>query len=147
MNTSLFIEIFTRELNKLKIEIESYRNEAAIWRTDKEIKNAAGNLCLHLVGNLNTYIGAVLGDTGYVRHREQEFQLKDIPRAKLVTMIERTITAIQTTLDRLPPAQLEDEYPLIVLEAKTTTGFMLVHLATHLGYHLGQINYVRRTLE
>jgi uncharacterized damage-inducible protein DinB len=147
MHASLFKEIFTRDLTKLKVEVESYQNESAIWRIDKEIKNAAGNLCLHLIGNLNTYIGAVLGNTGYVRHREQEFHLKDVTREELVTMIEATITVIQNTLDRMPSRQLEEEYPLIVFEAKTTTGFMLVHLAAHLGYHLGQINYHRRLLD
>ncbi|HUC79340.1 MAG TPA: DinB family protein [Flavisolibacter sp.] len=147
MNTNLFKEIFTRDLGKLKTEIESYRDESAIWRIDGEIKNSAGNLCLHLVGNLKTYIGATLGQSGYIRHREQEFQLKDVPRAELVRMIEETIAAVQAALDHLPSAQLAEEYPLVVFEAKTTTGFMLVHLVAHLGYHLGQINYHRRLLD
>jgi hypothetical protein len=41
------------------------------------ISNSAGNLCLHLIGNLNHFIGATLGNTGYVRNREQEFSSKE----------------------------------------------------------------------
>ena len=80
-------KLFTRDLNKLKAEIELYRNENNIWRTDKGIANSAGNLCLHLTGNLNAYIGAELGNTGYIRHRELEFSLKDIPRQFLAGLI------------------------------------------------------------
>ena len=55
--------LFTRDLNKLRTEIELYKNEANIWKTERSIANSAGNLCLHLVGNLNTYIGKEIGKT------------------------------------------------------------------------------------
>jgi len=42
--------LYNRDLNKLKFEIESYKNEESIWKIDKNIWNSAGNLCLHLVG-------------------------------------------------------------------------------------------------
>ena len=71
--------LYNRDLNKLKFEIESYKDERSIWAVDKTISNSAGNLCLHLVGNLNAYIGAELGKTSYVRNRDLEFSLKDIP--------------------------------------------------------------------
>jgi len=76
--------LFTRDLNKLKAEIELYRNEKNIWRTDEGIANYAGNLCLHLTGNLNAYIGAELGNTVYIRERDLEFSLQNIPRQELV---------------------------------------------------------------
>ncbi len=72
--------IIKRELLKLRTEIESYQDESNLWRIEKNIANSAGNLCLHLVGNLNAYIGATLGQTGYVRDRDAEFTLKNIPR-------------------------------------------------------------------
>ena len=139
--------IFARDLNKLTQEIEAYHHEKALWRTAPGISNPAGNLCLHLVGNLNTYIGAELGHTGYVRHRDQEFALRDIPRAELLRQVAETRVVVDAALARLPAAQLDAEYPLLVFEAKMTTGYFLVHLATHLGYHLGQINYHRRLLD
>lgn len=136
--------LFNRDLNKLKFEIESYQDESKIWAIDKNISNSAGNLCLHLIGNINTYIGAELGKTGYVRDRPLEFSSKDIPKSELISKIEDTILTVNNSLDTLTEADLEAIYPQIVFEKEMTTGFFLVHLSTHLGYHLGQINYHRR---
>ena len=140
-------KLFTRDLIKLRKEISLYKNENAIWLTDKEIANSAGNLCLHLAGNLNTYIGAALGNTGYIRNRDLEFSLKNIPKNELLKKIDDTITVIETTLEHTSEDQLAGEYPVLVFEHTTTTGYLLVHLATHLGYHLGQVNYHRRLLD
>lgn len=140
-------KLFNRDLNKLKLEIESYKNESAIWEIDKNIANTAGNLCLHITGNLNAYIGATLGSSGYIRNREAEFSLKNISRTTLIQQIEDTITVIDDSLSKLTMEDLDKEYPILVFKEKTTTGFFLVHLATHLSYHLGQINYHRRLLD
>lgn len=139
--------LFKRDLIKLKTEIESYQNESDIWKIQKGIANSAGNLCLHLVGNLNTYIGAEFGKTGYTRNRPLEFSLKDIPRAELLSKIEKTIVVVDNALNTISEEELKKEYPLLVFENKTSTEFMLIHLTTHLAYHLGQINYHRRLLE
>ncbi|TCC87859.1 DinB family protein [Pedobacter hiemivivus] len=140
--------LFTRDLNKLKSEIEQYQKEENLWIVDKGISNSAGNLCLHLVGNLNTFIGAELGKTGYVRNRELEFSLKDVPRAELLVKVEDTIKAVNTTLDGLSEGDLMVDYPLVkIVAGGSSVGFMLIHLSTHLAYHLGQINYHRRLLD
>ena len=139
--------LFKRDLHKLKSEIELYQREESLWVVEKNIPNSAGNLCLHLIGNLKTYIGAEIGKINYVRNRESEFLLKGIPKAELIRMIGETIVVVDASLDKLTEAALEDEYPLLVLETKTSTGYLLVHLATHLAYHLGQINYHRRWVE
>ncbi|KFF22450.1 DinB family protein [Chryseobacterium sp. JM1] len=139
--------LYSRDLNKLKTEIEAYRNENSMWKTDQNIANSAGNLCLHLVGNLNLFIGAELGKTGYVRNRELEFSLKDIPQKELLAMTEATTSIVDQVLSQLTPEDLEKEYPLVVFEDKMTTGYFLIHLITHLDYHLGQINYHRRLLD
>jgi uncharacterized damage-inducible protein DinB len=138
--------LFNRDLNKLKTEIGSYQNEDKIWSIDKNILNSAGNLCLHLIGNLNTYIGAQIGKTNYVRNRELEFSKKDVPQAELIAKIEATIVIVNDALDLLTDEELKKEYPLLVFETKTSTEFLLIHLTTHLAYHLGQINYHRRLL-
>lgn len=136
--------LFNRDLNQLKIEIESYQDESQLWVIDKNISNSGGNLCLHLIGNINTYIGAEIGKTGYIRNRPLEFSLKDIPKSELINRIEETILVVNKALDSLTEADLETIYPQIVFEKEMTTGFFLVHLSTHLAYHLGQINYHRR---
>jgi uncharacterized damage-inducible protein DinB len=147
MITTVLNVIFKRELTKLKTEIESYQQESNLWRIEKSIANSGGNLCLHLIGNLNTYIGATLGKTGYVRDRDAEFTQKNIPRAELIKKIESTIQVIDTVLPNVTAEQLNEEYPMIVLKEATSTEFFLVHLATHLTYHLGQINYHRRLID
>ena len=139
--------LFNRDLSKLKKEIESYRNEKVIWLIDKEIANSAGNLCLHLTGNLNAYIGAELGKTSYIRHRELEFSLKDIPRAELIKKVEDTILVVDAALSTVTTEQFEAKYPTEVFGHPVSTEYFLVHLATHLTYHLGQINYHRRLLD
>ena len=147
MITEILNSIIKRELLKLKIEIESYKDESNLWRIEKTITNSEGNLCLHLIGNLNTYIGATLGQTGYVRDRDAEFSLKNIPKKELIQKIEDTIHVVDRVLSKLSQQQLEKEYPIIVLKEPTSTEFFLVHLATHLTYHLGQINYHRRLID
>lgn len=139
--------LFNRDLNKLKYEIEAYQNEGQLWAIDKNISNSSGNLCLHLIGNLNTYIGAELGKTGYIRDRPLEFSAKDIPKNELISKIDETILVVNNVLDSLTETDLEAIYPQIVFEKEMTTGFFLIHLSTHLAYHLGQINYHRRLLD
>ncbi|WP_293945081.1 MULTISPECIES: DUF1572 family protein [unclassified Sphingobacterium] len=140
-------DLFYRDLNRLKIEIASYSREENIWIIDRGIANSAGNLCLHLIGNLQTYIGAEIGKTGYIRNREAEFSLKDIPRGLLLNKIDDTISVVDLALDKLNQLDLAAMYPILVFEKKTTTEYLLVHLTTHLTYHLGQINYHRRLLD
>ncbi len=139
--------LITRDLQKLKSELELYQNEANIWKVEKNISNTAGNLCLHLVGNLNAYIGAALGNTGYVRDRDAEFALKNISRKELTQKIDDTLTMITKVLPGIDDETLKSEFPLLVLKEKTSTEYFLVHLAVHLGYHLGQVNYHRRLLD
>ncbi|SUJ02685.1 Protein of uncharacterised function (DUF1572) [Sphingobacterium spiritivorum] len=139
--------LFERDLQKLRIEILLYKHEENLWIAEKGIANSAGNLCLHLIGNLNTYIGAEIGKTGYIRHRELEFSLRDIPRAELIRHLDNTITTIRDSLNTLSESDLDKEYPILVFDQKTSVMYFLVHLTTHLAYHLGQINYHRRLLD
>lgn len=147
MITESLKSLYNRDLNKLKSEIEAYQNEENLWKTDKNIANSAGNLALHLVGNLNHFIGTHLGNTGYVRHRDLEFSLKDVPRAELIEKVEATATMIDSVLSQLSDDDLKKEYPLVVFESTMTTDYFLIHLIAHLDYHLGQINYHRRLLD
>ena len=139
--------ILDRDLNKLKKEIESYTKEEHLWVETKDVSNCAGNLCLHLVGNLNTYIGTNLGNTGYVRERDKEFSLKNIPRTKMLAMIQETRAMIEQILSKLGTQDLQKEYPRELNGGQPSVLKFLVHLTTHLNYHLGQISYHRRILD
>ncbi len=139
--------IFNRDIAKLKAELELYQSEANIWKLEEGISNTAGNLTLHLIGNLNHFIGAVLGNTGYVRTRDLEFSTKDVPREKLLADLDATLTMLNAALPTLSADVLQADYPELLQNTKYPTGFFLIHLTTHLTYHLGQINYHRRLLD
>jgi hypothetical protein len=147
MLTETLKTLYNRDLVKLKQELELYSSEENIWRVDGNIANSAGNLSLHLIGNLNTYIGAELGNTGYIRNRPQEFSIKNLPRQELILKIGHTIEVLDATLALITEDQLKSDYPQEIFEGKMTTEYFLVHLATHLSYHLGQVNYHRRLLD
>ena len=140
-------ELFTRDLKRLRTEIEMYQKEENLWHVEGHVANSAGNLCLHLVGNLNTYIGKEIGKTDYRRNRELEFSLKNLSRQELLNKIDETIQVVNQSLDRLDETTLRNEFPVLVFEKPTSTEYLLVHLATHLAYHLGQINYHRRMID
>ncbi|MNP96475.1 hypothetical protein D3C85_90580 [compost metagenome] len=147
MVVNILKTLFNRDLTKLKSEIELYENENKIWFVEKGITNSAGNLTLHLIGNLNTYIGAEIGKTNYIRNRALEFSQKDISKKELIKSIEETIIMIENALDKVTEEDLKKEYPVLVFDKKTSTEYFLIHLSTHLAYHLGQINYHRRMID
>lgn len=146
MLTEVLTELYERDLNKLREEIELYSDEADLWKVGGQITNPAGNLCLHLTGNLKHFFGAVLGGTDYVRDRDAEFSAKNVAKSELLADIEEAKTVVLTTLRNLNDEDYAKTYPIEVFGGAMTTGFFLTHLATHLNWHLGHINYHRRLL-
>lgn len=140
------LNIFERDLQKLKEEINLYENEKDLWKVENRISNSAGNLCLHLIGNLNHFIGAALGGTSYVRNREAEFSSKNVSREELLREIDKTIEVVVNSLQKLSDEDFEKNFPLEKHGEIIKTDFMLLHLLTHLEYHFGQINYHRRLI-
>ena len=146
MIATILTEIFERDLLLIIDNIKSYSDKNALWRVEGGITNSGGNLCLHVAGNLQHFIGVVLGGTDYGRDRPAEFARKDVPAATLIQEIENTIEIIKEVIPSLNQEDLEKDFPIEVLNKKTSTGFFLIHLATHLNYHLGQLNYHRRMI-
>ena len=141
-----FSEIILRDLDKLQKEIEQYPTEGSIWVIKDGIKNSAGTLVLHLCGNLQHYVGVGLGKSDYKRDRDKEFSARNVSRADLIKEIEKTKAAVKTTLEKVSPDILETEYPLPVFDYAMTVQHFMIHLASHFGYHLGQVNYHRRLI-
>lgn len=141
------LSLYTRDLNKLKEELSLYKLETNIWRTEGHISNSAGNLTLHLIGNLKHFIGATLGNTGYVRHREVEFTAKNTARENLINDIDSVIIILTDVLGSLTNSDLEKDFPFAINDKKNSTAGTLMHLYGHLAYHLGQVNYHRRLLD
>ncbi|MDJ0644696.1 MAG: DinB family protein [Flavobacteriaceae bacterium] len=146
MITTSLSNLFSRDLDRLKAEVTSYESDRVFWSVAKEISNSAGNLTIHLIGNLNHFIGAILGNTGYLRDREAEFNDKNIKRKLLLEQIDEIKAIIETTLSGLSDTDLQQTYPINIRKEGMSVEQFLLHLYGHLNYHLGQINYHRRLI-
>lgn len=138
--------LYAMEISNLINEIKLYSNDKSLWVTEGGVKNSGGNLCQHLIGNLNHFIGATLGQTGYVRNREAEFGEQHKTRTELVHELEATAETVRTILASLTEEDLAKTYPFDFLGTHST-GYYLTRFLSHLSYHLGQINYHRRLLD
>ncbi|MEO8415809.1 MAG: DUF1572 family protein [Ginsengibacter sp.] len=139
--------LFERDLNKLVTEINLYNDEKDLWKIKEGISNSAGNLALHLIGNLNYFIGTILDDNHYVRDRDKEFSEKNIPRTTLVEELQNIIPLIKNTLPKIAAEALKKDFPVPLAGNMLSTEATLVYLLAHFNYHLGQVNYHRRILD
>jgi uncharacterized damage-inducible protein DinB len=146
MITNVLIKLFEKDLNRVTDEINQYPDDSSLWVVKDGINNSGGNLCLHLAGSLQHFIGAELGGSGYVRNRDAEFSLKNITRKKLLDELEATRMAVRDALEQVSKKELEKDYPHKFGGETVTTEQFLLHMLGHLNYHMGQINYHRRLL-
>jgi uncharacterized damage-inducible protein DinB len=146
MLRQILTDLYERDLDKLREEINLFSDESDLWKTSGAVTNSAGNLCQHLTGNLQHFFGAVLGDSGYVRDRDAEFAAKGTTRAELLQGIDAARDSVRNTLAGMTDEDLGKTYPIEVFGHSMTTAYFLTHLATHFNYHLGQLNYHRRLL-
>ena len=138
--------LFRRDLGCLGREVAAFPDDVTLWRTLPGISNSAGNLALHVAGNLLHFVGTVLGGTGYVRDRDREFARREGSRAELIAELERTALDVEKGLQALTAAALAAPYPAAVAGHHPPTGRFLLHLEAHLAFHLGQVGYLRRAL-
>jgi hypothetical protein len=139
-------EFYVKNLLLLKDELDGFINEQEIWKTLPGVNNSAGNLTLHLLGNLNHFIGNVIGKSNFQRDRDKEFSNKNISREKLISEINETIKTIETALNNINNDDLEKDYPLDIF-GNNSILFYLIHFNGHFNYHLGQINYIKRIIQ
>jgi hypothetical protein len=144
---TVLANFYERDLRKLIEEVNLFKNEENLWKTLGSVKNSSGNLVLHIVGGLNYLIGTTLAHTGYARDRDQEFIRKGGTRKDLVAELEKLIPMINDTVTGLTPEDMDADFPIFFDKPNTSTSYVLVQLLTHLNYHLGQVNYLRRVLE
>lgn len=146
MNSDTLSQLFARDFETLESEIFAYSSEENLWIKEAGINNSAGNLALHLSGNLQHFLGTVLSKSDYVRDREFEFNGK-VTQEELVSRIRASRQTVRITLDNLAPEDFSKTYPLQPFGFEMSTEYFLVHLYSHFSYHLGQINYHRRLLD
>ncbi len=146
MNLEWLSILMTRELSAFSRELDLFEDESLIWSTVPGIANSAGNLALHVCGNLQHFVGATLGGTGYVRDREREFSARGIARAELQTNLATTSDVVRTVLSKLSEMDVTADFPELPGALRIPSGLFLLHLSTHLAFHLGQAGYLRRLL-
>jgi hypothetical protein len=147
MLNSLLANFYERDIRSLIEEVNLFKNEENLWKTQGSVKNPAGNLVLHIIGGLNHRIGVILAHADYQRDRDQEFISKGTPKKDLVAGLEALIPMINNALNSLTQEQLEQDYPVFFDKPNASTSYVLIQLLAHLNYHLGQANYLRRMLE
>jgi uncharacterized protein (TIGR03083 family) len=123
-------------------ELAAPLDERQFWSKPLEPGNSVGHLILHLTGNLNTFVGADLGGTGYVRDRDREFtEIQPPPKAEALAKLDEVVALFRRVVDGLPEERLLSPHPVArlggVLEA-------LIHLVSHFALHRGQISYIAR---
>jgi len=138
--------LLVRELETFAREVELFPDDGALWRTLPGVANSAGNLALHVCGNLRHYVGAVLGGTGYLRNRDAEFAARAGRREDVAKDLRETAVIVAETLARVPAEVLERPYPERVANLQLPGRLFLMHLASHLAFHLGQADYIRRVV-
>ena len=134
-------DLILRELHTMQREVLAYRADEELYFSLPGISNTGGNIALHCAGNLQHFIGARLGHSGFVRNRDLEFTDRTRSRDSVAAELAKTADAVR---DALTGRQLPHDFPDKVGDRSLRTEVFLTHLAVHLGYHLGQLDYHRR---
>ena len=137
--------LLRRDLTRLRQQIEAFPDDSSLWQTAPGISNCAGNLALHLEGNLREYIGRRLGGIAYERNRPGEFSQKGLSRVALAARIE-SLDVVPAAIERLTETQWAAASPPDAVPGCRSVGQQVMSLYGHFHYHLGQIDYLRRLL-
>jgi hypothetical protein len=138
--------LFSRDLTRLIQELQAFPSDATLWERAPGVKNSAGNLVLHLEGNLREYVGRQMGQVAYSRTRDREFALTGVSRDEMVRRMQDVKELVAKVVAPLSDSELGATYPEDVLGTRLSSLDFLVHLHGHLNFHLGQIDYLRRIL-
>jgi hypothetical protein len=138
--------LYTRDLTRLIQELQAFPDTASVWKTAPGVSNAAGTLALHLEGGLRHFIGFRIGKIEYKRDRPLEFSARGVELKELIARLEAVKASIPTVIAALTDAELDAIDPSNGTDKPMTTRQWLVHLYGHLGYHLGQVDYLRRVV-
>jgi uncharacterized damage-inducible protein DinB len=136
------------QLEKLRDEVRDLAqplSEAEFWTKPIDPGNSVGHLVLHLCGNLNHFVGAHLGGTGYVRQREREFTEAQVPsKAEALGQLDEAVALFRKVVSALSVEQLAAPHP------ETRLGIVvraLTHLVSHFSLHRGQMSYIVRLVK
>jgi uncharacterized damage-inducible protein DinB len=136
------------ELEKLRDEVRTVADSLSdkqLWTKPMEPGNSVGHLLLHLTGNLNHFVGAQLGNTGYVREREREFtETQPPPKPVVLANLDAAVATFRRVVEALTAEQLAAPHPHGKFGSALDT---LLHLVAHFALHRGQMSYIVRLVK
>ena len=123
-----------------------FMTEENIWYSPNENVNSAGNLVLHLCGNINQYINATLGGENDNRERSLEFTAdKSHNKIALQKKISTVITKAVQVINNQTLELFTKEYDVQGFREKGIA--IVIHVIEHTSYHTGQITTLCKWLE
>lgn len=138
--------LLVREVDAFLREVALFPSDALLWQVVPGVLNPAGTLALHVAGNLQHFVGAVLGGSGYVRDRNAEFAVRNWTRDRVAFELRAARDAVETTLPRVEADTLTELYAAAPNNLAIRTDMFLMHLVAHTAMHLGQAGYIRRVV-
>ena len=122
--------------------VDELTDEDLWWRPAEEA-NSAGNLILHLAGNVNQWINSGLGGKPDHRNRASEFAERGpVPRGELIDRISAVVREAGDTLARFDPALLMEARRIQVFDVTCLEA--IAHVVEHFSQHLGQVIYITK---
>jgi hypothetical protein len=138
--------LLVRDIKAFIKEIECFPDDETIWKTLPGITNSAANLSLHVSGNLQYFVGSILGGSGYQRDRDSEFSRRSGTKREILNELDHALGVVESVIPTLSEEVLNQGFPFEVEGKRYFTKVFLLRLSAHLAYHLGQANYLRRAL-
>lgn len=139
-----FADYFRNAQEKIH-ELTESLSTAQLWVKPYPYGNSIGNLILHLTGNLSYYIGAQMGETGYVRNRPLEFTDSGKDKAELLADFDSAIETVIATVAKQTDSDWAAPYTAIGTVNKNRFT-MVLNCLSHADHHIGQIIYLQREL-
>lgn len=121
-------------------------SEEQFWTRPFPYGNSFGHLTLHIIGNLNHFIGAMIANSKYVRDREREFN--DDTRPSKEAVLRELDQAVALAVETIK-TQTDEDWS-INIDANVSAGFVkdrfsvLLRSATHFHHHVGQMIYLEK---
>jgi hypothetical protein len=133
---------FVRRVHALSEKL----SEEQFWSKPYPYGNSFGHLTLHLIGNLNYYIGTEIAHTGYIRDREREFtEASPPPKEEVLGRLAEAVDLVVATLEAQTAETWSNEYSAVGAADRVGDRFSIfLSCAAHFHHHIGQMIYLEK---
>jgi hypothetical protein len=120
-------------------------DDGHIWYRAHPRDNAIGNLILHIVGSLRQWVLGGIGGQPDTRNRPAEFStLQSKSKDELAKILRETIEECCSVIESLPTVRIIE--PKRIQDTDTTIAYALVGAVSHLSIHVGQMQFIAKSL-